>query len=222
MIRVFVGQDDVENVAYHVLSNSIIRNSTEPVSIAPIKLSNLVDIYDRVPDENASNEFSLSRFLVPYLCNFDGYAIFMDCDMLMRADISELWAMRDPTKSVQVVKHDYTPKTKTKFLGQTQHDYPRKNWSSVMLFNCKKCKYLTPHYINTAPPKELHRFYWADSIGELPKEWNHLVGEYAPDKKAKLAHFTIGGPYFHDYRDTEFSDEWFGEYERLNNCDQIR
>lgn len=220
MIKVFIGFDQVEAVAYHALCQSIIETATQPVSITPIKKS-MLPMYKRQYDDRQSNEFSFTRFLVPYLCDYEGWALFIDCDMMFRADVSELWNLRDNSKSVQVVKHDYTPTTQRKFLGAIQYRYPRKNWSSVMLFNCEKCKRLTPEYVNTASAADLHRMEWADSIGGLPYEWNHLVGEYAPNPDARLVHWTIGGPYFNEYVSTEFSSEWFETKLRMMNCNQL-
>jgi len=222
MIRVFIGFDQVESVAYHTLCHSILSRSSEPVEFIPIKRSMLKDIHDRAIDEKQSNEFSFTRFLVPYLCGHKGYAIFIDCDMMVLDDIKKLWDLRDFTKAVQVVKHDYTPKDETKYLGTKQYAYPRKNWSSVMLFNCSHhhCKRLTPDYVNVASGLDLHRFKWTDSIGELPKEWNHLISEYDPNPDAKLVHWTVGGPYFNEYQGCEFSEEWFIERNLMQNCNQ--
>ena len=223
-IKIFIGKDDVENVAYHTLCNSIINKASVPVSIAPIYLKNL-PFFKRPRDPKQSNEFSFSRFLVPYLCNYSGYAIFMDCDMLMRADIVELYDLRGQMEAVQVVKHDYIPKGAIKFLGAKQYTYPKKNWSSVMLFNCRHyhCRRLTPEYVAQASGLELHQFKWTEDerVGELPKEWNHLVGEYDPNPEAKLAHFTVGGPWFDEYYDCEFADEWATEQAEMLNCLQL-
>lgn len=222
MIRVFIGQDDVENIAYHVLANSIMRTASEPVSITPVSLRNLRGIYYREKDPRASNEFSISRFLVPYLCNYDGYAIFMDCDMLCRHDIADLWRLRDPKRIVQCVQHRYTPKHEYKYLGNKQYAYPRKNWSSMMLFNCSKATELTKEYVNKATPQELHRMNWAEGhIGDLSSKWNHLVGEYDPDPEARLVHYTIGGPWFQEYKGCEFSDEWYAELRHTTNVHQL-
>jgi lipopolysaccharide biosynthesis glycosyltransferase len=218
MIRLFIGYDKVESIAYHTMVQSIINTTSVPVSITPVKMSMLPE-YTRSRDPKQSNEFSFTRFLVPYLCDYEGWAIFMDCDMFIRTDLKELWKLRDPTKSVQVVKHDYTPKTQTKFLGAIQHPYPRKNWSSVMLFNCEKCRTLTPGYVNTAAPADLHRMKWAEEIGELPVEWNHLVGEYDKNPNASNVHWTIGGPYFNE--NVEFSEEWFKCRDDVLNCAQL-
>ena len=225
MLKIFIGYDAVESVAYHTLVQSILEYTKEPVSITPIKLSMLPE-YTRSRNTKQSNEFSFSRFLVPYLCDYEGWALFMDCDMMFTDSVSELWKLRDESKSVQVVKHDYTPKTQVKFLGAIQYQYPRKNWSSVMLFNCghDHCKRLSPEYVNTADAMALHRFFWTheDFIGELPVEWNHLVGEYEKNPLAKNAHFTLGGPWFYEYADAEFSDEWRLTYMKTIHSEQMR
>ena len=215
MINVFIGYDSKEKIAYHVLSESILRNSTKPVSITPIALNNIKDDFVRERNNLSSTEFSFSRFIIPHLMNYRGWALFMDCDMLMKADIAELWRLRDDSKAIQVCKHDYVPKETTKFLGQTQTVYSKKNWSSFMLMNCKKCTALTPNYVNAASGLELHQFKWLESddlIGDLPLEWNWLVGEYDKKPGIKNLHFTKGGPYFKDYQDCDYADEWFEEY----------
>lgn len=143
--------------------------------------------------------------------------------MLMREDIARLWALRDPHYAVQVVKHQYQPKDGTKFLGAVQTTYEKKNWSSVMLFNCAACKALTPEYVNSATGLQLHQFKWLpsdDMIGELPSIWNHLVGEYERKASAALVHYTVGGPYFSEYRQCDFADEWFAEREGLSIVQQ--
>ena len=215
MINVFIGYDSKEKIAYHVLSESILRNSTKPVSITPIALNNIKDDFVRERNNLSSTEFSFSRFIIPHLMNYRGWALFMDCDMLMKADIAELWRLRDDKYAVQVCKHDYVPKEKTKFLGQTQTAYPKKNWSSFMLMNCKKCSALTPNYVNAATGLELHQFKWLESddlIGDLPLEWNWLVGEYDYKEDVKNVHYTKGGPYFKDYMDCDYSKDWFNIY----------
>ena len=150
MINVFIGYDPREAGSYGVLAHSINARSSQPVSVTPLMLSQLGDSFQRDLDPNQSTEFAFSRFLVPYLSNFEGWSIFMDCDMLVREDIANLWACRDDRHAVQVVKHDHKPTETTKFLGQVQTSYEKKNWSSVMLFNNAKCKALTPEYVNTA------------------------------------------------------------------------
>ena len=225
MIRVFIGFDTVETVAFHVLAHSIHARSSEPVSITPLMLTQLDGVMTRERHELQSTEFSFSRFLVPYLCDFEGWALFMDCDMLILEDMAELWKLRDENYAVLVVKHDHVPKEKTKFLGQTQSKYEKKNWSSVMLFNNAKCKALTPEFVNTGTGLELHRFQWLDSddlIGEIPHRWNHLVGydEKVPTSEVSNLHYTIGGPYFDDYKTTDYADEWFTELDAMLRVDQ--
>ena len=219
MINVFIGYDSKEKVAYNVLSHSIIQNSTKPVAITPIALNNLKDDFVRERNNLSSTEFSFSRFMIPHLMNYQGWALFMDCDMLMFEDIAELWRMRDDSKAIQVCKHDYTPKTDKKFLGQVQTKYEKKNWSSFMLMNCKKCTTLTPDYVNKASGLELHQFKWLESeelIGELPLEWNWLVGEYEHKEDVKNVHYTEGGPWFNDYKDCDYSQDWYINYKESN------
>jgi len=216
MINVFIGYDNKERVAYNVLSHSIIQNSTKPVAITPIALNNLKDDFVRERTALSSTEFSFSSFIIPHLMNYQGWALFMDCDMLMFEDIAELWRMRDDSKAIQVCKHDYTPKEKVKFLGQTQTAYPKKNWSSFMLMNCKKCSTLTPDYVNRASGLELHQFKWLESeelIGELPLEWNWLVNEYEYKQDVKNVHYTDGGPWFTDYRECDYAEDWFKNHD---------
>ena len=225
MIRVFIGFDPVETVSYHVLSHSIQARASEPVAITPLMLSQLSGVMTRERHELQSTDFSFSRFLAPYLCDFQGWSLFMDCDMLVLDDISKLWVLRDDAYAVQVVKHHHVPKEDTKFLGQAQSKYEKKNWSSVMLFNNAKCRALTPEFVNSATGLELHRFQWLGDdglIGEIPHRWNHLVGydETVPVAEVSNLHYTIGGPYFDDYRDTAYADEWFTEKAAMDRCDQ--
>jgi hypothetical protein len=181
--------------------------------------SQLKELYRRSRGPTESTEFSLTRFLVPRLSEYRGWSLFMDCDMLCRADISELAATIEqfPDKAVLVCKHDYVPKAGKKFLGHVQTAYPRKNWSSLMLLNNERCRALTPEYVNSATGLDLQRFTWiADSaIGELPLEWNWLVGEYDYNPAAKIVHFTLGGPYFDDYRNCDYAEEWFAEFDSM-------
>jgi hypothetical protein len=218
MIRVFIGYDPREAVAFGVLSHSIHARASRPVSIAPVMLSQLGSDYRRERNPLQSTDFSFSRFLVPYLCGYEGWAAFMDCDMLMLDDVGKLWDLRDERYAVQVVKHEHVPREDVKFLGEVQTKYGKKNWSSVMLMNCARCTALTPEYVNSATGLELHQFKWlADDglIGELPSRWNHLVGFNAPRPDASLVHYTIGGPYFDEYRDCEYAHEWFRERDAM-------
>jgi hypothetical protein len=219
MLRIFVGYDPAEAVAYHVLCHSILKRASMPVSFTPINKRNLPEFTRAKQD--GSTEFSFSRFLTPYLAGYQGQALFLDCDMLVRCDIYDLFRAADLRHAVHVVKHDYTPKTTTKFLGHAQHAYPRKNWSSVMLFNANLCKALTPDVVNTASGAYLHRFDWCrdDQIGTLPPEFNHLVGEYDPNPRAKIVHFTLGTPCFKGYERQEFAADWFAERESMLHAD---
>jgi hypothetical protein len=218
VIRVFIGYDSAEAVAFSVLSRSIHARASAPVAVSPVMLSQLRGVFERPHNALQSTEFSFSRFLVPWLAGYEGWAVFMDCDMLMRDDVAELWKLRDERFAVQVVKHAHVPREDVKFLGHTQTRYQKKNWSSVMLMNCARCKALTPQFVNTASGLELHQFKWLeneDLIGALPSRWNHLVGYDAPRRDAALVHFTIGGPWFPEYRDSEYAPEWFGEREAM-------
>jgi lipopolysaccharide biosynthesis glycosyltransferase len=219
VLQVFVGFDPREAVAFETLAHSIERRSSVPVSIKPLVQQELRDLglYTRQRGPTESTEFSLTRFLVPALANFQGWSVFMDCDMLCRADIAGLAALRREDKAVMVVKHDYVPKTSRKFLDQVQTKYERKNWSSVMLFNNERCRSLTAAYVNSASGLELHRFRWIDDalIGDLAREWNWLVTEYDYNPGAKLVHYTLGGPWFEAYRGCEYADEWFAERESM-------
>ena len=222
-IRVFIGYDPREAAAFSVLSHSIHARSSRPVSITPVMLSELQAVFRRERNPLQSTDFSFSRFLVPYLCDYRGWAIFMDCDMLVLDDIARLWELRDERYAVQVVKHVHVPKEETKFLGAVQTRYEKKNWTSVMLVNCARCTALTPEYVNRASGLELHQFKWLEGeqlIGELPSAWNHLVGYDAPRADASLAHFTIGGPYFDAYRDCEYAREWFDEQKAMLQVEQ--
>ena len=215
MINIFIGYDSKEKAAFSTLTYSILKNSTKPVAITPIALNNIKDDFVRERNSLSSTEFSFSRFIIPHLMNYQGWAVFMDCDMLMRTDINELWRQRDDKYAVQVVKHNYVPKHNKKFLGQTQTAYDKKNWSSVMLMNCKKCTQLTPDYVNKASGLELHQFKWLESddlIGSIDKTWNWSVGEYEYNPEAKNIHFTEGGPWFKDYENVDYAKEWFEYY----------
>ena len=217
-IRVFIGYDSREAIAFDVLAHSIQRRASHPVSITPVRLEQLEGVFRRERNPLQSTEFSFSRFLVPWMCDYQGWAVFMDCDMLMRDDIARLWQLRDERYAVQVVKHVHVPREEVKFLGAVQTKYEKKNWSSVMLINCGACRALTPDYVNSATGLQLHQFKWLEGdnlIGGIPHQWNHLVGFDRPRADASLVHFTIGGPYFQEYRDCEYSAEWFAERDRM-------
>ena len=211
VIPIFIGYDAREAIAFSVLTHSIHARASQPVSITPLILSELRATFTRERHALQSTDFSFTRFLVPYLSGYTGWSLFMDCDMLMLADIGELWALRDDRFAVMVVKHDHRPRETHKFLGEPQTAYEKKNWSSVMLFNNARCAALTPEHVNHASGLNLHQFKWLDDdglIGELPARWNHLVGYSAPRADAALVHYTLGGPYFEQYRDCEHAEAW--------------
>lgn len=222
-LTIGIGFDQKEAVAWHTLTHSILSRSSVPISFIPIKRSLLTEVHDRPMHEKQSNDFSFTRFLLPYLCNYEGWSIFMDCDMLVRTDIRKLFELRDDRYAVMCVKHDYTPKDETKYLGTIQYKYEKKNWSSVMLMNNEKCRMLTPGYVNTATGLELHQFKWLhdqDLIGALPVEWNHLVLEYPPNPEAKNVHFTNFGPWLNSHGYVEHSEAWYKERMNMTHCDQ--
>ena len=219
-IPIFVGYDPREAVAYHTCANSIIRHASRPVAIIPLALNLFTDYTETHTD--GSNHFIYSRFLVPHLMDYIGHAIFIDGDMIVRADIAELWDLRDYTVDVQVVKHDYQTRMTEKYLGAKNENYPRKNWSSVILWNCQNPanKRLTPQFIEKATGAELHRFTWIkdERIGELPREWNWMPDEYGANPAAKLLHYTLGAPCFHEFATTDQADEWHREHMLADYC----
>lgn len=213
VVPLFAGYDPRESVAYHVLLQSILETSSLPVADAPLHSRMLKDFDGQ---QDGTNAFIYSRFLVPSLMQFEGWAIYCDSDMLFRDDIAKLWALRDESKAAMVVKHDYKTRHKLKAIGTAlesrNDDYPRKNWSSMILWNCghPRNRLLTREFVGGAGGKILHRFEWLsdEDIGEVPRQWNHLVGEYAYDHEAKLVHFTLGIPAFDFYRHCDYSEEW--------------
>lgn len=219
-IPIFIGYDPREAVAYHTCVNSIIRQASQPVAIVPLALNLFNDYVETHTD--GSNQFIYSRFLVPHLMSYTGHAIFMDGDMIVRGDIVELWEQRSAHHDVQVVKHNYKTKMSEKYLGAKNEDYPRKNWSSVILWNCNSYpnRRLTPEFIQKSTGAQLHRFTWIEDqrIGELPPEWNWLPDEYGPNLDAKLLHYTLGTPCFHEFATTPQSDEWHREHMLADYC----
>ena len=219
-IPIFIGYDPREAIAYHVCANSIIRQASQPVCIIPLALNLFQDYTETHTD--GSNQFIYSRFLVPHLTDYTGWAIFIDGDMIVRGDIAELWNMKNPYNDVLVVKHDYKTKLTEKYLGAKNEDYPRKNWSSVILWNCSSFpnRRLTPEFIQKSTGSELHRFTWLDDerVGELPKEWNWLPDEYGPNPAAKLLHYTLGTPCFHEFATTPQGEEWHKEHMLTDYC----
>ena len=214
-MKVYVGYDTREDIAYQVCEHSIKRRNGK-ADVVALKQSELREqgLYTREIDKLSSTEFTFTRFFIPYLQDYKGWAVFCDCDFVWKISPSELEKFCDDSKAVVCVQHDYTPEEGTKMDGQAQLLYPRKNWSSMVLWNCghPKNKYLTPEIVNTQTGKHLHRFSWLDDedIGELPYEYNWLVGWYTETetRKPKILHYTEGGPWFENYRECDYSDDW--------------
>ena len=217
LLNIFVGFDQKEAIAYHTFVQSIIEKSSIPLSITPLAENNLDHYSEKHTD--GTNKFTYSRFLVPYLMDFKGWAIFADGDMVCLSDLRELKQFFDPNIAVSVVKHNYKTKYKTKYFGQKNEDYPRKNWSSVIIWNCEhpKNKILTPEFISRKEGSFLHRFNWLEDIeiGELPKTWNWLAIEYEEKKDLDLIHYTLGTPCFKEYSKKPLSEYWKKSYNNL-------
>jgi lipopolysaccharide biosynthesis glycosyltransferase len=222
-LRVFIGWDSREEIAYEVARDSLLTHSTIDLEITPIKLPQLVEngIYTREIDPLATTEFTYSRFFVPYLAGYDGWALFCDCDFLFFSDIKGLLQYCDESKALFCVKHNYTPRETVKMDGQIQTVYPRKNWSSFMLFNCRhpSTKKLLPEVVNRETGAYLHRMVWSDDaeIGQLPTSWNWLEGwnKKPGSGYPNAVHFTRGGPWFDEYRDVDYAAEWNAEAEKI-------
>jgi lipopolysaccharide biosynthesis glycosyltransferase len=227
-LKIFIGWDSREDIAYQIAKHSIEKHSSVPVEIIPLKqkLLRKEGMYTRPVDALASTEFTFTRFLIPELMEFDGWALFIDCDFVALTDVAELFAQANDRYAVMCAHHDYAPKETVKMDGQVQHIYPRKNWSSMMLINCghprnKKCTKELVNNIETTGAY-LHRFSWLkdEEIGKLSHEWNWLVGWYQEpeDGSPKFLHYTEGGPWFKQYRDCEYNYEWYAiQAEYLEN-----
>jgi lipopolysaccharide biosynthesis glycosyltransferase len=212
--RIFIGYDEREDLAYRICFYSI--RSYSAYKYVPERLRT-VDItgYNRPVVQEQSTDFTYSRFLVPHLSDFKGFSIFVDCDFLFLSDVQELFelAKSDREKAVWVCKHpQYIPNSVLKMDGKTQYTYPRKNWSSLMVFNNEhpRCAELTLDTINDPDKgKYLHRFDWVtdDAIGSIPLNWNCLDDYYLLDNP-KAIHYTDGGPWFPEYQETTYSDIW--------------
>lgn len=223
-IRVFVGWDARESIAYDVCRHSLLSRSSVGVDVRPIRLNDLRNdgLYWREGDPLASTEFTYSRFLTPHLAGFRGLAIYCDCDFLWLDDVATLAARIDPDMAVSCVQHDYTPRETTKMDGRVQSAYPRKNWSSLMVFSASHpaCRTLTPALVNTAKPAFLHRMGWAadPEIGSLDPRWNWLEGWNKPGASIPGAvHFTRGGPWFEQWRGVDYADLWLAERDSMRN-----
>lgn len=218
-LKVFVGYDSREDIAWQVCRHSLQRHTGSSLAIHPIRQATVreLGLYSRPLDAHASTEFSLTRFLTPYLAARGGWVVFCDCDFLFTRSIHEVLDGLDPAKALYCVQHDYVPAQSVKMDGQQQTTYPRKNWSSFMVFNCDHpdVRALTPDVVNSAAPSFLHRFEWignSHDIGALPLEWNFLEGEYArPERTPAVIHYTNGGPWFAEWQDVDYADLWLKE-----------
>lgn len=218
-LKIYIGWDSREDIAYQVAKQSILEHASVPVHIVPLKQKNLKrdNFYWRGEDKLASTEFTFTRFLVPALRNFKGWALFIDCDFVALDNVKKLFDQRDDKYAVMCAHHNYTPKEGVKMDGKTQTVYPRKNWSSMMLINCghPSNQVLTKDFVNdpTIDGKYLHRFSWLkdNEVGEISHEWNWLVGWYKEpnDGKPKFLHYTEGGPWFKEYEDCEYANEYY-------------
>lgn len=213
-MKVFIGWDSREDIAYQVCKKSI-KLHNNSIEIYPIKQKILreLGIYTRKEDTLASTEFTITRFLVPYLSDYSGISIFMDCDMLVQTDImqvlKELTYFSAPVACVQHKKYEL--KSNIKMDGRIQHEYPKKNWSSFMVFNCEHediKNNLSVNKVNSSTPQYLHRMEWASSITNLSHTWNYLVGYYNDLETPNVLHYTDGGPWFDSYKNCEFSTNW--------------
>lgn len=218
--KVFIGYDSREDIAYQVARYSLLRHASGDVTVHAIRQPAVreLGLYTRPADASASTEFSLTRFLTPYLAaQTSGWSLFTDCDFLFTADIRGVLSGLDPAKAVYVVQHEYDPAHDIKMDGKKQTRYPRKNWSSFMLFNNAHpdVRALTPEIVNSATPAFLHRFDWVQDqsqIGALDLDWNFLQGEYPkPATTPRVVHFTNGGPWFAEWKNVDYADLWLAE-----------
>jgi hypothetical protein len=223
-MKIFIGYDSKEPIAFHVLAHSLLRRASRPITIVPLTMEFARACgYARERGPTESTEFSMTRFMVPAMCGFRDMALFMDCDMLCLDDIWKLPTLLDSAFDcngalVCCCKHDYEPKPGAKVLGNQQTSYPRKNWSSLMAFDCARCAALTPDYVNRATGLELHRMLWAEEkIGSIPLEWNWLVGEYniPTDRVPNVLHYTLGGPWFKEYEACDAAGLWRDEFDHM-------
>jgi len=234
MIPIYIGFDPKEQEAYEVCEYSIRQRASVPVEIKPISSAHsLYDRqeysrngtrYDQVDGRPFSTDFSFARFLVPAIQKFEGWAVFMDCDFLILDDVAKLMEHADPERAVYVVQRRHVPLEPYKWGGHVQALYPRKNWSSFVLWNCghKANGILSPHVVNEAKGRSLHTFEWLreEEIGKLPASWNHLVGYDAPLDTDHLqgVHYTSGGPWFKEYKDCDYADLWFDERDKMKKA----
>jgi lipopolysaccharide biosynthesis glycosyltransferase len=209
-MKIFIGCDEQFEENIDIQIESIFKNTNSKIDIKLLRLEELKDILWREKDPKQTTDSAFTRWLVPYLSNYQGWSLYMDSDMFCRDDVKKIFQLKNEDKTVMVVKNDSYHAQLKKFNGQIQTDYERKNWSSLILFNNQKCKKLNANYINTAKGLELHQFKWLgdEQIGELPKEWNYLVEVDEKMLDPKNVHWTLGGPWFENKKDVEYSSEW--------------
>tara|TARA_A100001201_G_scaffold38538_1_gene40348 strand:- start:81 stop:764 length:684 start_codon:yes stop_codon:yes gene_type:complete len=225
-MKIFIGWDSREEDAYKVCVHTIKKHASKDVEIVPLKRDELIKqgLYTRDEGGNVSTEFAYTRFLTPHLAGYKGWALFIDCDFLFTRDVAELFSLADPQYAVMCVQHDYTPSAAIKMDGQKQVAYPRKNWSSCVLWNCghPANAIITPDIVNTETGAFLHRFQWLSDnlIGELPLEWNWLEGEYEkPDEIPAVIHYTNGGAWFKECQDVDYAQEWLDALQEASECE---
>ena len=225
-MKIFVGWDSREEDAYKVCVHTIKKHASKDVEIIPLKRDELIKdgLYTRDEGGNVSTEFAYTRFFTPYLAGYKGWALFIVCDFLFTRDVAELFSLADPQYAVMCVQHDYTPSAAIKMDGQKQVAYPRKNWSSCVLWNCghPANAIITPDIVNTETGAFLHRFQWLSDnlIGELPLEWNWLEGEYEkPDEIPAVIHYTNGGAWFKECQDVDYAQEWLDALQQASECE---
>ena len=227
-MRVYIGYDAREAGAYDVAVSSLLRRASRPVSITPLNAQRLAESgllrrptyrgggqnFDILSNAPASTEFAISRFLVPLLAQ-SGWALFIDSDVVFLEDVAKLFALADNRYAVMCVKHDYAPAAGRKMDNQVQTVYARKNWSSVMLFNCDHPANRRLSLIDVQERRgfDLHQFYWLNDaeIGALPAEWNWLVNAQPKPDKPCIAHFTLGGPFLSGWEGAEYDEIWYSE-----------
>lgn len=221
--RVYVGWDSREEIAYDVCRHSLLRHASIPVEVIPLKQDELRarGLYTRAADPLASTEFTYTRFLVPHLADYAGWALYCDCDFLWTGDIAGLVKLAEQADAAKIgalcVQHDYQPTETTKMDGKIQTTYPRKNWSSMILFNAghAETRQLTPDVVNRESGAYLHRFQWLSdaAIGAVPETWNWLEGWSAkpPAGAPNIVHYTRGGPWFSAWQNVDYADLWLAE-----------
>jgi lipopolysaccharide biosynthesis glycosyltransferase len=235
-LKVFIGYDGREKIAYEVLKHSIEKRTKTPHKIIPLYhkelrrqgffhrpwMTNAMDgnFTDLIDNKPFSTEFSHSRFLVPALMKFNGWALFVDCDMIFKCDLKEIFEHCDDRYAVMCVKHNQKVTKQEKMDGSAQQSYYRKNWSSFVLFNCghKLNRELTTERVNTATGGWLHSFAWLpdEAIGALPQYYNWIEGTSPHIERPRVIHYTMGGPWFSSYKEVMYADDWWNLYKSFH------